>query len=256
MIDGLKRRAEKASRWAQWRFRPGQKSSNSYSGVFSTFAQARAAIGDHVGFDSKVGAALYREKLDRLAPEDYPLLFWLQPIAPSVKRVFDFGGHVGLHYYAFRERLAFAPGLTWTVSDVDAVMDEGRALAQSREASALRFEGGFGGAEGADVMISSGALQYLEAPALLDALRNLKVMPRMLLLNKLPVAEGKGFVTVQDAWTFKAPYTVFSRPQLLADLQSLGYRLKDSWHNQGHHCLVFRRPEISVEVFSGFCFER
>lgn len=56
---------------------PAQRSSNSYAGVYSSFAQARAVMGSHVGFDSAVGAGDYRE---RLGHQNFPLVDVLPPM--------------------------------------------------------------------------------------------------------------------------------------------------------------------------------
>jgi putative methyltransferase (TIGR04325 family) len=230
---------------------------NSYVGVYKSFAEARAAIGAHtIGYDSTAGAALYRERLDVVQPEDYPLLFWMSKFALGLDRVFDFGGHIGLHYYAMAPKLDLPGRVIWLVSDVPAVIAEGRALARARSCDALRFETGMSGADGADLLLSSGALQYLEGLTLVRALRGFRKRPRYVLLNKLPVREAEGFVTVQDTWAMKNPYTIFSRAELTGGLEALGYRLRDEWTNPGVTCLIWRRPDLSVRSYSGFCFER
>ncbi len=228
-----------------------------YRGIYGTFAEASAAMGSDVGYDSAEGGGFYRDRLDKVFPEDYAPLFWLQPVIAGVRRVFDFGGHVGLHYYAFRKLLTLPAGLQWEVSDVPAVRSEGEALARSRGVSAtLRFSHGFEGLDGADVCISSGALQYLDKNVLPAALKKCAQRPKHLLLNKLPVLEGHSFATVQDVWSFRAAYTVFGRAELVAAIEANGYQLKDSWKNPGHHCLFLGDPAHSVPEYSGFYFVR
>ena len=52
--------------------------------------------------------ALYRERMGHVFPHDYPVLFWMKPLIPDVRRIFDLGGHVGiteLHVRALPRRL-------------------------------------------------------------------------------------------------------------------------------------------------------
>lgn len=245
---------EQVLRRLHWYLRPFQRSSNMYRGVYASFEEAKAAVGENPGYDSTVGQSLYRERLDLIFPEDYALLFWLQPLAAQLHRVFDFGGHIGLHYYAFKTKLSFPKDLEWKVSDVPAVTREGEAMAKSRKAPALKFTTGFDGVDGCDAFISSGALQYLEPNALASALKACRSPPRHVLLNKIPVLERPTFFTVQDTWVFKTAYTIFNRAELIKSLKQVGYSLVDSWENPGHHCLLLRDPEHSVEAFSGFYF--
>lgn len=256
MLERFRHRVERAERWAQWRFRPAPKSNNSYTGVYSSFEQARSAIdAGATGFDSQVGAGMYSERLDKVFAEDYPALFWLKDLAPKFSKVFDFGGHVGLHFYGLRQRLELPKSCEWVVSDVPQVMAEGERLAKTRGAKGLRFEGGFSGGDGADVFLSSGALQFLEHDSLERALEGYKKRPKHIVLNKLPVTHLQGFVTVQDTWMIKAPYTVFNHDLLVSGLKRLGYSLTDEWANPGHHCMVWREPERSVTEFTGFYFQ-
>jgi putative methyltransferase (TIGR04325 family) len=255
MLERIRHRVERAERWAQWRFRPAPKSNNSYTGVYSTFEQAQAAIdAGATGFDSAVGAGMYTERLDKVFPEDYPALFWLKDLAPKFSKVFDFGGHVGLHFYGLRQRLELSAKCEWVVADVPQVMAEGERLAKSRGAKGLRFEGGFAPGDGADLFLSSGALQFLEHDALARAIEGYAKRPKHVVLNKMPVTQKDAFVTVQDTWMIKAPYTVFSHGRLVSSLEKLGYKLADEWANPGHHCMVWREPERSVTEFSGFYF--
>jgi len=248
---------QRLTRWVHWRFRPSQRNENMYRGIYATFSQAREAIGPSAGYDSAEGGGFYRDRLDKVFPEDYPLLFWLQPIIGGIRRVFDFGGHVGLHYYAFKKLLELPPALTWEVSDVPAVCSEGEVLAKSRGQSAsLKFAPGFDLLDGADVCISSGALQYLDKDVLPNALKKCPKPPQHLLLNKLPVLDGPSFATVQDVWVFKSAYTVFGHRELISSYEAAGYRLKDEWKNPGHHCLFLGDPAHSVQQYSGFYFVR
>ena len=226
---------------------------NLYSGEFRTFEDARTSIppGKPVGYDLPEFAGWYRERLDQIQVEDYPMLFWLSRVLPGVQRVFDFGGHVGLHFYSWRSVLDLPKALRWQVCDVPAVVESGRLLARDREClSQLSFTVEIQDADGADVFIASGSVQYLEPGFLGRALRRLRVAPRHLLLNKVPVHDTRDFVTVQDTGASFNPYTVRSRDRLNAELSEAGYAQVETWKNP-YGCRVALRPDLEVPKYTG-----
>jgi putative methyltransferase (TIGR04325 family) len=158
-----------------------------------------APTGRPTGFD--VGGVaeqeILRSRVDRIFPYDYPVLFWLRPLLVPGAVVFDYGGHVGVHFYAYGRVLEFPPGLTWTVCELPAVVEAGRTLAVEREAPSLRFTGSTAEASGADVLIASGVLQYVESPPLGELLAGLAEPPRHVFVNKLPLTDGEPFITLQ-----------------------------------------------------------
>lgn len=227
---------------------------NLYTGEFGSFAEARAAIpaGRPVGYDSAEMASWYRERLDAVQPEDYPVLFWLARVVPEVKTVFDFGGHVGLHYFSWQRLVAWPKGLRWTVGEVAAVVEAGRAVARERNAEgSLSFTTEVRDANGAGVFVASGSVQYLEPGFLWHALGALERRPRHLLFNKLPVHESRDFVTIQDAGASFHPYSVVARGTLEHELARLGYERIDAWKNPGLDCLVYLRRDLHVSSYSG-----
>ncbi len=233
-----------------------RRNSNRYSGVFETFEQARAAVpaGRHIGYDTEELASWYRDRLDRVFVEDYPALFWLQRLLPDVKHVFDFGGHVGVHYFGWQKLMQWPKELKWTVSEVPAVVDAGRKLAEERKATQLHFTSRPEDADGADLFLASGSLQYLEPGFLPSLLGGLKKRPRQVLLNKLPVHPERDYVTLQDAHLTFHPYTVVSRPRLIESLGALGYRLVDEWQSHEHDCSIMLQPQLDVPAYTGALF--
>lgn len=229
---------------------------NRYSGVFQTFEEARAAApsGRQVGYDSAELASWYRERLGRVFVEDYPLLFWLQRLLPELKHVFDFGGHVGLHYFGWGTKLQWPKSLKWTVSEVPAVVDSGRVLAKERGATQLDFTTRPEDADGADLFLASGSLQYLPPGFLPSLLGGLKRRPKHVLLSKLPVHPERDFVTLQDAHLTFHPYTVVSHGRLVESLSALGYRLVDEWQSHEHNCSIMLQPELDVPAYTGALF--
>src|ERR1700679_4223939 len=66
---------------------------NIHAGEYASVAEALAAIPaqTRVGFDNKELAGWYRERLDQVQTEDYPVLSWLLRLLPDIESVFDFG---------------------------------------------------------------------------------------------------------------------------------------------------------------------
>lgn len=236
---------------------PTWHNTNRYTGIYGSFSEATAAIprGRQQGYDSKELASWYRERLDRPFSDDYPVMFWLKPLVRAGQSVFDFGGHVGLHYFGWRKHLGTPDAVRWQVCDVPAVVESGRELAQQRNApKTLSYTAEPKDSDGFDVFMASGSLQYLEGGFLEQLLSGLKKRPRYVLLNKLPVHPTTSFVTVQDTALSYHPYFVTSRADLLQPLERLGYRLRDEWYNPEHDCPVMLRPDRSVKAYSGFLF--
>ncbi|HVE84448.1 MAG TPA: methyltransferase, TIGR04325 family [Myxococcales bacterium] len=233
---------------------------NFYAGVYGSFEEARRSIPARQtqGYDNETAAGFYRERLEQVFPADYASLFWLKPLVRDSVRIFDFGGHVGLHYYSWRRLLELPPSARWVVADVPAVCAAGAKLAQERGAAEqLSFTGGgLKACAGADVFLSAGALQYLEPDALPQALSSAERPPGHLVINKIPVVNGDGYFTVQDTGVFNAPYSIFSRPRLVEALKAQRYELVDAWENPGLHCDITDAPAKSVQAYSGFYFRR
>jgi putative methyltransferase (TIGR04325 family) len=230
---------------------------NVYSGVFESFEEARAAIPARglVGYDHPELAGWYREQLDHVQSEDYAALFWMERLLTGVQTVFDFGGHVGLHFHAWSRVLTLPEAVHWTVCEVAAVVEAGRALARERGVEQrLDFTTDVTKADGASVFVASGSLQYLQPGFLWRSLTGLRRRPRYLLLNKLPVHPSRDFITVQDTGASFHPYTVVSQPTLDTQLADLGYHRLDGWKASGLECRVPLQPELDVLEYSGSCW--
>jgi putative methyltransferase (TIGR04325 family) len=202
---------------------------NGYSGAYATFEAAKAAAppGKPVGYDHPEMAAYYRDRLDVREAEDYAPMYWLARARP--RRVFDLGGHVGVTYHAFARALDLPPEAVWTVCDVPAVVEAGREVAARRGATALRFTTRQDDADGADVLLASGSLQYLPEHALQALLGRLERRPAHVIVQRTPLHATRSFVTVQATGFAFCPYTVASRPAFVAGMESLGYALVDAW---------------------------
>lgn len=229
-----------------------------FRGVYSSFEEARAAapIGRHVGYDNVPAASMFRDALDRVFPADYPPLFWLsRALRAGVRTVFDFGGHVGVKYYAFSRYLDYPPDLRWTVCEVPAVAEAGRALAAERGTSSLSFVTDSAAADGADLFYSSGALQFIE-PSLPDLLEPLAHPPAHVLVNSTSYWDKPTFYTLQNSGTAFCAYKVEHLPSLLDHMSRIGYRLVDRWLNPAKSCVVPHHPDHAVHGYTGLYFRR
>lgn len=238
-----------------WHGRDFARRGHAFRGIHRTYAEALAALpSGPTGYDLDETAAFYRERLERVYPADYPMLFWLREVFP-VSRVFDVGGHVGVAYYGYQRYVPIAAEIDWCVFDVPRVCESGRVLARERGASNLRFSSSFADADGADVLFASGSLQYLEEP-LAVLLGRLRTRPRHLLLNLLPLTEGETFYTQQSIGVTVCPYRIESRRDLHAGLEALGYELVDAWKNPEKHCEIAFHPERSLSEYDGSYWRR
>lgn len=230
---------------------------NLFRGVYDSFDEAvrSAPSTKPIGYDQPGPAAMYEERLERVFPADYPVLFWLSRILPNCRKVFDFGGHVGVAYYAYQRYLTFPEGLQWTVCDVPAVVAAGQALSRERGASGVHFTSRFEAAEGADLFFASGSLQYIEEP-LAAQLSRLANPPRELVVNLLPLTDGPRFATLQNIGPAFCPYAVFNRQKWIEDLQALGYRVVDRWDNAEKSCWIPAHRERSLSSYAGLYLRR
>jgi putative methyltransferase (TIGR04325 family) len=195
---------------------------------------------------------MYRERLSRVYPSDYPVLFWMHSIWSDVRRVFDLGGHVGIAFYAYQRYLRYPEDLRWTVLDVPSVLEQGRRLAAERRESRVFFTGDLESADGADILLAAGSLQFIEEP-LHSMISRVRRRPRHVIVNRTPMYHGDAFVTLHNNGTAICPYGVFNYSEFVGSMDRLGYELVDSWKNcdPGVSCWVAFRPEKSVSQYTG-----
>jgi putative methyltransferase (TIGR04325 family) len=213
---------------------------NLFRGIYRTFAEALAEVDSPsrmVGYDHDALGAIYRERTQHVYPADYPVLYWMSKPFREKPRVFDFGGHIGIAYYAYRSHLGYPADVDWKVLDVPAVLRAGEDYARTRESTGLSFTDDFTKASGYHLLMSAGALQYVEQP-FSQMLAGLVEPPPHLVLNKLPLFDGETFVTVQDTGMSLHPYWIFSREEFIGSITRMGYTLVDSWENREHSCNV------------------
>jgi putative methyltransferase (TIGR04325 family) len=231
-----------------------------YFGLFDSFAAARASLPPGPEFNNDALASEYVEVRTRqVFAYDYPVMWWLdRAFRHGARSVLDIGGSVGVHYYAYQLYIDMPPGVTWRVVEVPAIVAIGRKHAADREAANPFFTEDLGEAlagDGADVWISAGALQYMEDARPGDLLKRSNEIPTHLLLNKLPLYEGKDFVTTQNIGEgCFAPMHVFNRDRLIRDVEALGYTLRDRWPVHERSLYLPGYPERSFPSFTGLYF--
>ncbi|KAF1722950.1 putative methyltransferase, LIC12133 family [Pseudoxanthomonas wuyuanensis] len=244
-------------------FRRPYPHGNLYYGIFPSYAQALAQAAGFASpqlpshYDVDAAGRLYRSQLQQVRICDYAAMFWLdRMLAAGVRRVFDLGGHIGQAYYGFGRYLRFPEDLDWCVHDVPKVMASGRQWASAHDAGKrLRFDSDALDADGTDLLISSGALQYLDytLPELLAKLGN---PPAHVIFNLTPMHPQAGFFTLQNLGIAICPYRVIGIPEMTERMADLGYRIRDRWELPERALRIPFHPDYTIDRYYGFYFQR
>jgi putative methyltransferase (TIGR04325 family) len=219
-------------------------------GVYATFEEARARAPKNVplGYDHEVIAFAYQNQ--RFLASDYPAAFWLREALRDGSTVFDLGGSVGTSFYTWQNYFEYPHDVQWVICELPSVVKAGEQLAQEKRESRLRFTLQFEEADGANCLLASGCLHYMET-SLATLLRGLPRPPKHLVLNRLPLHSRFECVTLQNIrWTV-SPYRIFHRDRFIGELQDLGYVVVDAWAAHDHSCWIPFYPEYSVESYTG-----
>lgn len=182
---------------------------------------------------------------------DYPVIFWLRSLLAPKTTVFDFGGHRGTLFYSYARYLEYPEEFHWIVCDLPEIIEAGRKLAAERAKKEISFTTDFREACRANVFLAAGSLQYVETPRLHEMLGELSVQPSHLLINKLPLYDGKEYVTLQNGGVAFHPQYVFNRDEFLRPLLRLGYELVDTWDVPSHAGQIPFHAEVSFRWHSG-----
>lgn len=239
------------------RFERGMSRGNAYYGVHASFeaAQAAAPRTKPTSFDVPAAGELYPDRVDAISVSDYPPLFWLDRLlASGARSVFDLGGNVGLGYYAFGHYVAYPDDLRWTVQDLPSVLDAGRRLALQRGAGArLAFTDDALAADGHDIVLANGVLQYLPF-TLPELLRQLPRPPAHLLVNLTPLHPTRSFFTLQQTRIATCPYRIPAVADFVAGFEALGYDVIDRWESRERYMRIPFEAAHSIDRYSGFYF--
>jgi putative methyltransferase (TIGR04325 family) len=226
-----------------------------YRGVYGSFTEAiQAAPKTHeIGYNHPKSGELYLDLIGHVWPSDYPVLLWLQSLLPTSSRLFDLGGNIGLHFYTFQRYLQYPTGFEWQICDLPEITAAGVKVAAQRTSNGLRFTNDVSDASGADILLASGTLQYIENP-FSTVLSRLQHKPKHLLVNKLPLSSWKTFVTLQNIGPVICPYYIFNKTEFIDSVCMLGYEVTDTWTNPEFNCYIPYHPERFLDSFTGFHF--
>lgn len=227
-----------------------------FRGIYPSFDTAMAAIPHNrtVGCDNDASA--YRVVDDRLRIHgyDYPVMFWLSRLLPDNRFIFDWGGNVGISYFAYRRCMEYPDGITWLVNDVPSAIALGRHMAAGESASGLRFTEDLDELPSANILLAAGSMHLIEEP--MRALSRVPRLPEHVLINKLPAYDLPAAVTLCNMGTALCPYHLFNRTEFIAGFERLGFTLIDQWRNDDMGCRIPLHRDHSIDAFSGFYFRR
>ena len=225
--------------------------------VFPSFADARACASKYIpsGHEHPDEIRFHTSISDTVRESDYPVLFYLAPLVPALRSVFDLGGNVGNLFYSYQSKLSFPASLTWTVYDLPMKKPLGEKLASERAESRIRFATTLAEASGCDVFIASGSLHYFEEP-LYGILGSLERLPEHVFANRMPCSSGSDVITVQDNRSYLVPCKLHSRTTLITGMQTLGYELQSEWPVHERRLPVPTHPDLTSRTYSGLYFRR
>lgn len=242
-------------------FRRPYRRGNLYYGIYDHYdraladARALASSALPATYDVEAAGGMYLSQLKCLRICDYAALLWLErAIDAGARRVFDLGGHIGLAYYAFGRYIELPDDIDWCVLDVPTVMEAGRAHAREHDTRhRLRFASTANDADGCDLLLCTGALQYLDysLPELLGRLRR---PPAHVIFNLSPMHPRQGYFTLQNLGIAICPYRVMGIPETIEQMQALGYRVHDRWDLPERHLRIPFARDHSVDRYYGFYF--
>ena len=227
-----------------------------FRGIYRSFAEAArdAPRRAEQTFDNDESAQMLADDRFRICPFDYPVMFWLARLLPGCRRLFDWGGHVGISYFGYRPYLDYPPDLSWLVCDVPAVVSLGSRIAAQEGAPGLRFTSSLEELQQADILLAAGSLHFIEDP--FAPLESAATLPPHVLLNKVPAYDLPSAVTLHNMGSAFCPYHLFNRAELVSRFERLGYRLADEWTSPDLGCRIPFFPRHSIPAYSGFHFAK
>jgi len=226
-----------------------------YHRPFPALKDAAAAISGYEGpgHCDPEHARILMGTADEASPSDYPALFYIQPLLPHLRTVFDFGGNVGNLFYCYSKYLGIPSDLTWIVYDLPENNRIGEQIAKDHGERRLRFTDRLSDGNGADLFIACGALHYFDKP-LAAMIADFPKKPRYVLINRTPLVDGPALATVQDGGTHRAACVLYNRSDLIREFEAIGYEMVDSWWAVERSLIIPCYPDRSVPAYSGMFF--
>ncbi len=229
-----------------------------FTGAYSSFHEAitaAAKAGPLAGYNHDEIAHVAFEQMCKVAPWDYPVLFWLSRLNGQIDGLLDAGGHMGTKYRAFRNLLDLPDEFRWVVYELPAIAEAGRRRAEKDGLNQLHFVDRLDNAPGMSVFLGSGLMQYLDVP-LSSVLSSLPHLPQHLLLNKVAFRKGGPVVTLERIGKAYVPYQMRDEGEFVHDLEQLGYRQVDRWSIADLSHVIETHPELGASDNAGFYFRR
>ncbi len=226
-----------------------------YSRPFASLTAATAAASGYEG-GGHYNPNYLKVKIpeaEAVRPGDYAALFYIQQFMPHIRSVFDLGGNVGNLFYSYLKYLSFGSDFRWTVLDLPKTIALGRQIAAERNENRLRFTDQLNDADGTDLFMTSGALQFFEQ-SLACMIAGLVHKPPFILVNREPLTTGPATATVVDGETYRLPCLLHNRDSLIEGLAALGYEMLGHWQIPERSVMIPGYPDRSAPEYSGMFF--
>lgn len=166
----------------------------------------------------------------RVAPWDYPVLYWLLKCSAdhATLSVLDAGGHLGTKFSAFADHLPM-DRINWSIWDLPTFIRTAKAWqAEGKIPGQITFLDDLSDSQPVEVLLASGLMQYVDL-SLSEIVGKLPNRPRTILLNKVAVRAGETVVTLEQIGAAKVPYQIRNEGSWMAELGALGYEVVDDW---------------------------
>jgi putative methyltransferase (TIGR04325 family) len=225
-----------------------------FRGTFASLSEAEAHVSRYVatGHAHPQEHTLQVAKAEATRESDYPMLYYLAPLASELRSVFDLGGGIGNLFYVLERHLHFSDELVWTICDLPLKQQSALEFAKIKKESRITFTDQLSSASGVDLLVVVGALHFFE-PTLADLIRPLEKPPKHVILNRSPFSHADDIITVQDYGDWAFPCKLHSVPKLISSMQCLGYELVAGWPVHERKLNIALHPEYK-EPYHGFYF--
>jgi putative methyltransferase (TIGR04325 family) len=228
-----------------------------FTGAYASFDEAIAAAksaGRLAGYNHREIAPVSFDAMCKVAPWDYPVLFWLARLRHETEGLLDAGGHMGTKFRAFRGLLDLDNGFPWVIYELPEIAEAGRERAQQERLLQLQFIHDLSAAPVLPLFLGSGLMQYLDRP-LSALLQELPRLPRHVLLNKVAFrGGGRPVVTLERIGRAYVPYQMRDEKAFVQDLERLGYEQVDRWSIPALSHVIDTHPELGASESAGFYF--
>lgn len=201
-------------------------------GAYQSMEHARQQVPDlkKSTYDDDDIVEVNLEWFSTLSLFDYPVLYWLSRLIGEheVDSIVDFGGHVGVKYYAYSDRLQFPESFKWCVVDVPAMVQRGKEKARELGISHLMFIADIEAAPATKLLFCSGSLMYADL-SIDQIVSKMVARPEYILINKLAVLPDQEVFSLEGFGVSRVPYHVFNLKQFNEAISKLNYELIDIW---------------------------